>query len=146
VPSAVFSTAAYAHFREHNIDPETIVEARLAPDMLPLRFQIISVAQHSREVERRLEGRRIEHALLLRPRIAPRECCATEMIWKRSRQHVRRQPRSTIVFRIDVVLAEMREARSRKPLTAPRFAVVRHAGVVERKSYDRIPPARLACS
>ena len=25
-----------------------MVEARLAPDMLPLRFQIISVAQHSR--------------------------------------------------------------------------------------------------
>jgi len=37
-----------AHFREHNVDPETIVEARLAPDMLPFRFQIISVAQHSR--------------------------------------------------------------------------------------------------
>ena len=36
------------HFRENNIDPETMVEARLAPDMLPLRFQIISVAQHSR--------------------------------------------------------------------------------------------------
>ncbi|XSC47808.1 DUF1993 domain-containing protein [Bradyrhizobium sp. RDT10] len=36
------------HFREKGIDPETIVEARIAPDMLPLRFQIISVAQHSR--------------------------------------------------------------------------------------------------
>src|SRR5882672_2964752 len=36
------------YFREQNIDPETMVEARLAPDMLPLRFQIISVAQHSR--------------------------------------------------------------------------------------------------
>ena len=36
------------HFREKNVDPETIVEARLAPDMLPFRFQIISVAQHSR--------------------------------------------------------------------------------------------------
>ena len=36
------------HFREKGIDPETIVEARLAPDMLPFRFQIISVAQHSR--------------------------------------------------------------------------------------------------
>jgi len=35
-------------FREQNIDPDTMVEARLAPDMLPLRFQIISVAQHSR--------------------------------------------------------------------------------------------------
>ncbi|QDW37750.1 DUF1993 domain-containing protein [Bradyrhizobium sp. KBS0727] len=37
-----------AHFREKNVDPESIVEARLAPDMLPFRFQIISVAQHSR--------------------------------------------------------------------------------------------------
>jgi hypothetical protein len=37
-----------AHFQENNIDPDTIVEARLAPDMLPFRFQIISVAQHSR--------------------------------------------------------------------------------------------------
>ena len=36
------------HFRDNNIDPETIVEARIAPDMLPLRFQIISVAQRSR--------------------------------------------------------------------------------------------------
>jgi hypothetical protein len=43
-----FLDRGLAHFREHNIDPETIVEARLAPDMLPLRFQIISVAQHSR--------------------------------------------------------------------------------------------------
>ncbi len=39
---------ALAHFLAGNIDPETIVEARLAPDMLPFRFQIISVAQHSR--------------------------------------------------------------------------------------------------
>ena len=36
------------HFSETNIDPETMVEARLTSDMLPLRFQIISVAQHSR--------------------------------------------------------------------------------------------------
>ena len=36
------------HFQDNNVDPETMVEARLAPDMLPLRFQIISVAQHSR--------------------------------------------------------------------------------------------------
>ena len=43
-----FLDRGLTHFREQNIDPETIVEARLAPDMLPLRFQIISVAQHSR--------------------------------------------------------------------------------------------------
>ena len=43
-----FLDRGLAHFRDNNIDPETIVEARLTPDMLPLRFQIISVAQHSR--------------------------------------------------------------------------------------------------
>src|SRR5712671_4018741 len=43
-----FLDRGLAHLREKGIDPETIVEARLAPDMQPLRFQIISVAQHSR--------------------------------------------------------------------------------------------------
>jgi uncharacterized protein len=43
-----FLDRSLTHFREHNVDPETIVEARLAPDMQPLRFQIVSVAQHSR--------------------------------------------------------------------------------------------------
>jgi uncharacterized protein len=43
-----FLDKGLAHFREKGIDPEMIVEARLAPDMQPLRFQIISVAQHSR--------------------------------------------------------------------------------------------------
>ena len=37
-----------AHFREKGVDPAKIVEAKLAPDMLPLRFQIVSVAHHSR--------------------------------------------------------------------------------------------------
>src|SRR3954470_10101960 len=37
-----------AHFREKGIDPAELVETRLAPDMLPLRFQIVSVAHHSR--------------------------------------------------------------------------------------------------
>ena len=36
-----------AHCRENNIDPKELVEARLFPDMAPLRFQIISVALHS---------------------------------------------------------------------------------------------------
>lgn len=43
-----FLDRGLTHFREHNIDPEKIVEARLADDMQPLRFQIISIAQHSR--------------------------------------------------------------------------------------------------
>ena len=37
-----------AHFHEKGIDPAKVVETRLAPDMLPLRFQIVSVAHHSR--------------------------------------------------------------------------------------------------
>jgi uncharacterized protein len=36
------------HFQEKGIDPAKMVEAKLAPDMLPLRFQIVSVAHHSR--------------------------------------------------------------------------------------------------
>ncbi|MCW6511971.1 DUF1993 domain-containing protein [Lichenifustis flavocetrariae] len=36
-----------AHFREHDIDPETIVETRLFPDMLPFRFQVMQVAFHA---------------------------------------------------------------------------------------------------
>lgn len=36
------------HFRDKGVDPAKIVEARLAPDMQPLRFQIVSVAHHSR--------------------------------------------------------------------------------------------------
>jgi hypothetical protein len=43
-----FLDKSLAHFREKGIDPAEVVETRLAPDMLPLRFQIVSVAHHSR--------------------------------------------------------------------------------------------------
>jgi uncharacterized protein len=43
-----FLEKGLAHFREKGIDPAEVVETRLAPDMLPLRFQIVSVAHHSR--------------------------------------------------------------------------------------------------
>lgn len=36
-----------AHCKAAGIDPESIVETRLAPDMLPFRFQVVSVAHHS---------------------------------------------------------------------------------------------------
>jgi hypothetical protein len=36
------------HFREKGVDLAHVVDARLAADMLPLRFQIVSVAHHSR--------------------------------------------------------------------------------------------------
>jgi len=36
------------HFQEKGIDPAEIVQSRLAHDMQPLRFQIVSVAHHSR--------------------------------------------------------------------------------------------------
>ena len=45
---AGFLDRALEHFREQGMDPEKIVETRLAPDMQPFRFQIISVAHHSR--------------------------------------------------------------------------------------------------
>jgi hypothetical protein len=36
-----------AHFKEKNIDPNDVVEARLFEDMLPFRFQILATAHHS---------------------------------------------------------------------------------------------------
>jgi uncharacterized protein len=36
-----------SHCRESGLDPAELVETRLAPDMHPLRFQVISVAHHS---------------------------------------------------------------------------------------------------
>jgi hypothetical protein len=43
-----FLEKSLAHFREKGIDPAEIVQSRLAHDMLPFRFQIVSVAHHSR--------------------------------------------------------------------------------------------------
>lgn len=37
-----------AHCRENGIDLNSVVETRLHPDMLPFRFQVMSVAHHSR--------------------------------------------------------------------------------------------------
>jgi hypothetical protein len=35
------------HCEDVSIDPDSLVEARIFPDMSPLRFQIVSVAHHS---------------------------------------------------------------------------------------------------
>jgi uncharacterized protein len=43
-----FLEKSLTHFREKAIDTTEIVETRLASDMLPFRFQIISVVHHSR--------------------------------------------------------------------------------------------------
>jgi hypothetical protein len=43
-----FLDRGLAHCNENKVDPAEIVETRLAPDMLPFRFQIVSVAHHSR--------------------------------------------------------------------------------------------------
>jgi hypothetical protein len=43
-----FLDKSLTHFRDKGIDPAEIVATRLAPDMAPLRFQIVSVAHHSR--------------------------------------------------------------------------------------------------
>lgn len=42
-----FLEKSRTHFDEKRIDLAEIVESRLTPDMLPLRFQIVSVAHHS---------------------------------------------------------------------------------------------------
>jgi hypothetical protein len=36
-----------AHCKDKGIDPQSIVETRLAPDMLPFSFQIFSIVHHS---------------------------------------------------------------------------------------------------
>jgi len=43
-----FLGRALAHLEENNLDPEEIVETRLFPDMRPFRFQVFSIAHHSR--------------------------------------------------------------------------------------------------
>ena len=44
---ARFLEKGRVHFEENGKDLSELVEARVHPDMLPLRFQIVSVAQHS---------------------------------------------------------------------------------------------------
>jgi hypothetical protein len=44
---AGFLDRGLAHLQATGVDPEEIVETRLYPDMLPFRFQIVSVAHHS---------------------------------------------------------------------------------------------------
>jgi uncharacterized protein len=36
-----------AHFKEKDVDPNSIVEYRLFDDMLPFRFQVLAVSMHS---------------------------------------------------------------------------------------------------
>jgi hypothetical protein len=43
-----FLEKSLTHFREKSIDTAEIVETRLASDMLPFRFQIVSIVHHSR--------------------------------------------------------------------------------------------------
>lgn len=43
-----FLEKGLTHCRENGIDPEGVVETRIFDDMLPFRFQLISVAHHSR--------------------------------------------------------------------------------------------------
>ena len=43
-----FLEKSLTHFRDKGIDPAELVESRLTSDMAPLRFQIVSVAHHSR--------------------------------------------------------------------------------------------------
>lgn len=45
-----------SHCEASGTDPDELVEVRLHPDMLPLRFQIVSVAHHSLGTLRALEA------------------------------------------------------------------------------------------
>ena len=45
---STFLDKSLEHFKEKGVDPAEIVETRLFPDMLPLRFQVVSLAHHSR--------------------------------------------------------------------------------------------------
>lgn len=42
-----FLSRGLAHCTEKNVDPNEVVEARLFPDMLPFRFQVLAVTYHS---------------------------------------------------------------------------------------------------
>src|SRR5450432_2701686 len=44
---AGFLDRGASHFQDNNIDADAFVETRLFSDMLPFRFQILSVAHHS---------------------------------------------------------------------------------------------------
>ena len=44
------------HFEQNGKDLAEVVEARLYPDMLPLRFQVVSVVQHSLGAVKALEA------------------------------------------------------------------------------------------
>ena len=44
---AGFLDRGLAHCKDNGLDPEALVETRLFDDMLPLRFQIVSVHHHS---------------------------------------------------------------------------------------------------
>ena len=43
-----FLDRGLAHCRDNNIDPQEVVDTRLYGDMLPFKFQVWSVAHHSR--------------------------------------------------------------------------------------------------
>lgn len=53
---AAFLEKGKSYFNENNIDLNEVVETRLHPDMLPFRFQIVSVAHHSLGTVKALES------------------------------------------------------------------------------------------
>lgn len=53
---AGFLEKGKAHFTDNGIDLAEIVETQLYPDMLPFRFQVISVAHHSLGTMKALES------------------------------------------------------------------------------------------
>jgi uncharacterized protein len=56
--SAILDKAA-AHAAARGIDPTELIEARLAPDMLPLKRQVTMASDHAKGMVARLSGREI---------------------------------------------------------------------------------------
>ena len=70
-----FLDKSLAHFKEKGIDPAAVVETRLAPDMLPFRFQIVSIAHHSRGA---MEG--VRNGLFVPPSVKSEDYAALQIL------------------------------------------------------------------
>ncbi len=58
-----FLDKSLAHFKENGVDPAEIVETRLFPDMLPFRFQVVSLAHQLARRDGGREERRVRAAV-----------------------------------------------------------------------------------
>ena len=57
-----FVAKSLTHFNDNKVDANEVADARLAPDMLPFRFQIHSTVHHSLGAIRGVQVRRVRAA------------------------------------------------------------------------------------